>query len=122
MMWTSENMTHFKNSKIHKFFCFKVLLTIFLHICFYCSYISYIESLFNIPNNNHTKKCMFKKVCIENQLMFLNLKNPLLYIWCIYVIMFYIDVFLFKLRVKSNGCLQASMSIFGHHCINFFTP
>ncbi len=117
MRWTYGNMTHFKNWKILKFFCFKVFFAFFLYLCSYCSYISYIESLFNIPNNNHTKKCIH----IENEFIFFDLKNQLLYIRCIYVLIFYIDVFKFKLRVKSNGSLQGRMSIFEHHCINFST-
>jgi len=66
-----------------------------LHICSFCFNISYIESLQYIQNKIHTQKCMYIKAQTANWSIFFNFKNPLLYIWCIYVvILFYRCLFL----------------------------
>jgi hypothetical protein len=67
--------------KVHNFF-----LTIFLHICFFCFNISYIKSLYYIPNKIYTQKCMYIKTQTTNWSIFFNFKSPLLYIWCIYFV------------------------------------
>jgi hypothetical protein len=52
-------------------------------------------------------------MCIKaqtiNQFIFFNFKSPLLYIWCIYVAIFFIDVFS-KFSVKfKNYCFYAML-------------
>jgi hypothetical protein len=60
MIWTYENMVHFKPFKSSYLFLGLLFLAISLHISFFCFIIiSYIESLEYIPNKIQTQKCMY---------------------------------------------------------------
>jgi uncharacterized protein YcsI (UPF0317 family) len=48
------------------FFWLNSFLAFFLDICSFCFKISYIESVWYIPNKIHTQKCMYIKTQIPN--------------------------------------------------------
>jgi hypothetical protein len=43
------------------------------------------------------------KITNKNQYIFFNFKSPIFYIWRIYVIFFYVNVFLLKVRILIHG-------------------
>jgi hypothetical protein len=70
----------------------------FFDICSFCFNISYIDSLQYIPCKINIQKCMYIEAQIVNQFIFFNFKSPT-YIWCIYIVIFFIDVLFFKLAI-----------------------
>jgi len=51
------------------------------------------------PKIIHKQKCICIKLQTKTQYIFFNFKSPILYIWRIYVIFFYANVFIFKVRI-----------------------
>ncbi len=51
------------------------------------------------PKTIHKQKCICIKLQTKNQYIFFNFKSPIFYIWRIYVIIFYVNVFILKVRI-----------------------
>jgi hypothetical protein len=97
MIWTFENKIHFKTFKNpylflgHLGFAPKILYLSFFVLMYH------ILSPYKISQTKLIKKIFIHiKPQIEDKSIFFNFKNPIFYIWYIYVTIFYIHVFLYS--------------------------
>jgi hypothetical protein len=101
-------------------FWVEVFQTNFLHLCSFCFNKSHIESLSNISNKNHNKKCIYINAHTEVHSITFNLKNWLIYSLCKYVIYLYMHVFLFKLKFLIQWKIWHLGMLMAWQCMIFY--